>query len=57
MCVHYAIENPSGQQLVLVSEVIVDIQPTVDSSVNEKQKRAVSGTVLVGWDKCAVAIC
>jgi len=25
--------------------------------VNEKEKHAVSGTVLVSWDKCAVAVC
>jgi len=36
--VQYATENLSGQQLVLVSLVSVDIQPTVDSGANDKQK-------------------
>ena len=32
-------------------------QPTVDSSANDKQKHAVSGTILVSCFKYAVAIC
>jgi len=52
----YATENLSGQQLVLVSWASVDIQPTVDSSASDKQKHAVSWTLLVRWDKCTLAL-
>jgi len=57
MCVQYTTENLSGQQLVLISYASVDIQPTEDSSMSDKFKHVVSGTVLLAWDKCTVAMC
>jgi hypothetical protein len=33
----YATENLSGQELLLVSRASVDIEPTLDSSANDKQ--------------------
>jgi hypothetical protein len=57
--IHYinAIENLSGQQLVLISRASGNIQPTLDFCPSEKQKHAISATALVSREKCGIEMC
>jgi hypothetical protein len=49
--VQYATENISGHQLVFGSQASVDISTHSGLQCNQYTKRAVSGAVLVSWDK------